>query len=123
MKIKAWAQNLPHPAILLDDCPQLARVIEELEAGTYPQPDVAVWRPDLPLPTRLRLARATGATDAQVTEMLTEDAAEERRARAAVYCPACDSHAHGGPLAADGCPNRYPSPVVTGYERGEDQQR
>jgi hypothetical protein len=58
--------DLPHPAIILDDCPQLASVIAGMEAGDYPLPDFAVWREDLPMPLRVRLAKATGATDAQI---------------------------------------------------------
>lgn len=74
---------LPHPAIILDDCPQLLSVIEGMEMTLrlrfhpdrhpYPLPDDAVWREDLPLPLRIRLAKATGATDAQVAEMRAAD--------------------------------------------------
>jgi hypothetical protein len=63
--------NLPHPATFLGDCPQLRSLIRELEAGTYPQPEVAVWRDDLPAALAVALARATGATDEQITVMLT----------------------------------------------------
>lgn len=77
MVIKPWAQNLPHPAILLDDCPQLRSVITELEAGTYPQPDVAVWRDDLPHDPAVRLAKATGATDEQIAAMTADPARKE----------------------------------------------
>jgi hypothetical protein len=59
----------PHPVIVLDNCPQLLSVIAELEAGTYPQPDVAVWRDDLPRDLAVRLAKATGATDEQIAEV------------------------------------------------------
>lgn len=69
MKRQPWARALPHPVIILDDCPQLHSVIAELEAGTYPQPDVAVWRDDLPHNLAVRLAKATGATDAQIAEV------------------------------------------------------
>ena len=65
--------NMPHPAVLLDDCPQLQSVIAELEAGTYPQPDYVVWREDLPRETRVRLARATGGTDEQIAGALAQD--------------------------------------------------
>lgn len=61
--------DLPHPVILLDDCPQLRSVIAELEAGTYPQPEYAVWRDDLPRDLAVRLAQATGATDEQIAEI------------------------------------------------------
>jgi hypothetical protein len=53
--------NLPHPAIICSG-PQLLKVIEELEAGTYPQPGDAIWRDDLPRDLAIRLALATGAT-------------------------------------------------------------
>lgn len=56
---------LPHPAIICSG-PQLLSVIEKLEAGTYPQPDTAIWRDDLPVPLARRLAKATGATDEQI---------------------------------------------------------
>ena len=59
-------KNLPHPAIVLDDSPQLRSVIAELEAGTYPQPVDIIWRPDLPRDLAVRLAKATGATPGQV---------------------------------------------------------
>ena len=62
-------KRLPHPAIVVSG-PQLDSVIEELEAGTYPQPEDAIWRDDLPLDTAIRLAKATGATDAQIAEIL-----------------------------------------------------
>jgi hypothetical protein len=61
--------RLPHPAIILDDSPQLRSVIEEMEAGTYPLPDVAVWRDDLTRDLAVRLAKATGATDEQIAEI------------------------------------------------------
>ncbi len=70
--MKAKLPGLPHPAIMLDDCPQLDKVIEELEAGTYPQPDVAVWRDDLPRDKAVRLALATGATEQQIEEVTAE---------------------------------------------------
>lgn len=63
---------MPHPAIILDDCPQLHSVIAELEAGTYPQPDDAIWRDDLPRDLAIRLAKATGATDEQIREITGE---------------------------------------------------
>jgi hypothetical protein len=104
---------LPHPAILLDDSPQLRKVIEELEAGTYPQPDVAVWRDDLPRYLAWRLARATGATDDQIlpianerpmsslaccTSAIGRPCAHERIGYAAAACvvwPACSCPAAG----------------------------
>ena len=61
--------KLPHPVLILDNCPQLLGVITELEAGTYPQPDDAIWRDDLPRPLAIRLAKATGATDEQIREI------------------------------------------------------
>lgn len=61
--------EMPHPAIVCSG-PQLDKVIEELEAGTYPQPEDAIWRGDLPLDTAIRLAKATGASDAQIAETL-----------------------------------------------------
>lgn len=73
MKVTSWAANLPHPAVLLDDCPQLRKVIEEMEAGTYPLPDVAVWRPGLGRDLAVRLAKATGASDEQIAEAIAED--------------------------------------------------
>lgn len=69
MQPKPWARILPHPVTLLDNCPQLLSVIAELEAGTYPQPETAVWRDDLPRPLAVRLAKATGATDEQIAEI------------------------------------------------------
>lgn len=65
---KASMRALPHPAIIVSG-PQLLRVITELEAGTYPQPDDAIWRDDLPRDLAERLARATGATEAQIAEI------------------------------------------------------
>jgi hypothetical protein len=64
--------SMPHPAIVCGG-PQLLSVIEELEAGTYPQPADAIWRGDLPQDLAVRLAKATGATDEQVAEILAED--------------------------------------------------
>lgn len=61
--------EMPHPAIVCSG-PQLAKVIEELEAGTYPQPEDAIWRGDLPVQTAIRLAKATGATDEQIAEVI-----------------------------------------------------
>jgi hypothetical protein len=69
MKLRAWAAALPHPVIILDNCPQLLSVIAELEAGTYPQPETAVWRDDLPRELAVRLAKATGATDEQIASI------------------------------------------------------
>jgi hypothetical protein len=60
--------SLPHPSIVCGG-PQLLKVIEEMEAGTYPLPDIAVWREDLPRELRVRLAKATGATDTQIGEI------------------------------------------------------
>ena len=61
----------PHPA-LLHEGDQLVRMIEQLEAGDYPQPDDAIWRGDLPRDLAIRLARATGATDEQIAEAIAE---------------------------------------------------
>lgn len=57
--------EMPHPAIITSG-PQLAKVIEEMEAGTYPLPECAVWRDDLPRELAVRLALATGATMEQI---------------------------------------------------------
>jgi hypothetical protein len=59
---------MPHPAIVCSG-PQLDSVIKELEAGTYPQPEDAIWRGDLPRDLAVRLAKATGATDEQIAEI------------------------------------------------------
>jgi len=69
----AWAKRLPHPAIILDDSPQLRKVITEMEAGTYPLPEDAIWREDLPRDLRVRLARATGGTDEQIAGALADE--------------------------------------------------
>lgn len=61
----------PHP-VLLYEGDQLIRMIEQLEAGDYPQPDDAIWRGDLPRDLAIRLARATGATEEQIAEALAE---------------------------------------------------
>jgi hypothetical protein len=61
--------QMPHPAIIVSG-PQLAKVITELEAGTYPQPEAAIWRGDLPRDLAVRLAKATGATDEQITQVI-----------------------------------------------------
>jgi len=65
--------HMPHPAIVCSG-PQLDSVIAGLEAGTYPQPEDAIWRGDLPQATAIRLAKATGATDAQIAEVLAGEA-------------------------------------------------
>jgi len=59
-------ERLPHPAIICSPGPQLTSVIEQLEAGTCPQPEDAVWRDDLPYDLAVRLALATGATMEQI---------------------------------------------------------
>ena len=61
--------EMPHPAIVCSG-PQLDSVIAELEAGTYPQPEDAIWRGDLPIPLAIRLAKATGATAEQIAEVI-----------------------------------------------------
>jgi hypothetical protein len=61
--------DMPHAAIVCSG-PQLDSVIAELEAGTYPQPQDAIWRGDLPVQTAIRLAKATGATDEQIAEVM-----------------------------------------------------
>lgn len=58
---------LPHPAVICSG-PQLLSVIEAMEAGAYPLPGVAVWRPDLPRDVAVRLALATGATAAMIRD-------------------------------------------------------
>ena len=65
-------KRLPHPATFLDNCPQLLKVIAEMEAGTYPLPDDAIWRGGLPRDLAVRLAKATGATDEQIAEVIAE---------------------------------------------------
>ena len=67
---------LPHPAIVCSG-PQLLSVIEGLEAGTYPQPEDAIWRGDLPRALAERLALATGATLEQIAEITAEPAEPE----------------------------------------------
>jgi hypothetical protein len=61
--------EMPHPAVVCSG-PQLEQVIAGLEAGTYPQPEDAIWRGDLPVQTAIRLAEATGATDEQIAEVM-----------------------------------------------------
>ena len=63
--------DMPHPAIIVSG-PQLMNVISELEARTYPQPDDAIWRGDLPRDLAVRLAKATGATDEKIAELEAE---------------------------------------------------
>jgi predicted RNA methylase len=70
------ASSMPHPAVVTSG-PQLMKVIGELEAGTYPQPEFAVWREDLPRDLAVRLALATGATMEQVEEGPSEYANAE----------------------------------------------
>jgi hypothetical protein len=57
-------------ALFRDDSPQLRQVIADLEAGTYPKPEDAIWRDDLQQDLTIRLARATGATDEQIARQL-----------------------------------------------------
>ncbi len=61
--------DLPHPAIVCGG-PQLLSVIAEMEAGTCPLPEDAIWRDDLPREMAARLAKATGATDEQIAEIV-----------------------------------------------------
>jgi len=62
--------QMPHPAIVCGG-DQLLSVIAELEAGTYPfPPEDAIWRGDLDRPLAVRLARATGADDAQICALV-----------------------------------------------------
>src|SRR6267154_2178362 len=72
---------MPHPAIITSG-PQLAKVIEEMEAGAYPLPECAVWRDDLPRDLAVRLALATGATMEQIeagpSEYADDDAPADR---------------------------------------------
>lgn len=70
-------KNLPHPAVILDDCPQLLSVIKEMEAGTYPLPADAIWRGDLPDALAVRLALATGATGEQLKRTFTKARREQ----------------------------------------------
>lgn len=72
--LSRWAQA--HPAIVCGG-PQLLSVIEGLEAGTYPQPEDAIWRGDLPRDLAVRLAKATGATDGQIAEITSGAAPAE----------------------------------------------
>lgn len=66
-------KRLPHPAIILDgSSPQLLSVIAEMEAGTYPLPEDAIWRDDLPHELAVRLAKATGASDKQIADIQRE---------------------------------------------------
>jgi hypothetical protein len=66
--------GLPHPAVVCSG-PQLDQVIADMEAGLMPRPDVAVWRGgELPAGQAGRLARATGASEAQIAEAAAEDA-------------------------------------------------
>lgn len=58
----------PHPAIVCGG-KQLEELITEMAAGTYPLPADAIWRDDLPRETAIRLAKATGATDEQISEI------------------------------------------------------
>jgi hypothetical protein len=67
--------DMPHPAIVCSG-PQLESVISELEAGTYPQPEDAIWRGDLPHDLAVRLAKATGATDEQIAAITSGQAGE-----------------------------------------------
>lgn len=73
--IRRKLTGMPHPAVVCEG-PQLLQVIAELEAGTYPQPEYAVWRSDLPHDLAVRLARATGATEEDITETTAADDAE-----------------------------------------------
>ena len=108
MSITAKLGNMPHPAIILDDCPQLHSVIAELEAGTYPQPDEAVWREDLPRELTVRLARATGATDEQIAGALAEDGNAEA-AEPLHSCTVCGGSIFEGERVRDyaGCTAHY----------------
>lgn len=68
--------RLTHPAIVCGG-PQLTSVVEGMEAGTYPLPEDAVWREDLPHGLAVRLALATGATMEQVEEITGQPAVTE----------------------------------------------
>jgi hypothetical protein len=74
--ISGLGGNLPHPAAMYDPGPELDRIITALEQGGYPQPEVAIWRDDLPPEWRVRLAKATGATEAQIATLLADPAAQ-----------------------------------------------
>jgi len=64
--------SLPHPALVCSGA-QLDTVIAEMESGTFPLPEDAIWRGDLPRGTAIRLALATGATAGQVDEIIREE--------------------------------------------------
>lgn len=68
--------SMPHPAIVCSG-PQLDKVITEMEAGTYPLPEDAVWREDLSRELAVRLALATGATMEQIEEITSQPAVSE----------------------------------------------
>jgi hypothetical protein len=69
-RLRKHMEPLTHPAIVCSG-PQLDSVIEQLEAGTMPKPDEgAIWRPELGEELAVRLAKATGATDAMIAEQL-----------------------------------------------------
>lgn len=78
--------RFPHPAIVSGGR-QLEKVITEMEAGTYPLPENAVWRGDLPRDLAVRLALATGATMEQITEITSQAAAAEVAAPVAQDTP------------------------------------
>jgi hypothetical protein len=65
---KILQDPMSHP-VFICGWPQLQAVIEELEAGTYPPvtADVIPWREDIPREWAIRLARACGATDEDIS--------------------------------------------------------
>jgi protein-L-isoaspartate O-methyltransferase len=88
--------RLPHP-VLIHDGPQLISMIGQLEAGTYPRPEDAVWRSDLPRELAVRLARATGATEEDIAETTAADDAEA--AERAVLAAEAEAGARGSTIA------------------------
>jgi hypothetical protein len=59
-------ERLPHPALVCGG-PQLLKVIEEMEAGDMDLPGQVIWRQDLDGELQVRLARACGGTEDQIT--------------------------------------------------------
>ena len=65
---RALQDPMSHP-VFVSGWPQLQAVIEGLEAGTYPPvtADVIPWREDIPRAWAIRLAKACGATDDDIS--------------------------------------------------------
>jgi len=68
--------RLPHPAYVCSG-PQLDRVIADMEDGSMALPPEAIWRDDLPYQQAWRLAKATGASDGQISDLLRERDGED----------------------------------------------